>query len=216
MGTGIRISDSAHGTEQSLSLFQVLSKMGMSEDELIHKTKLQLKEEAAATSDEFSGTGLDLHPALEPVPDDDWEGGTWGLFWPDLEEFEELKENPEKYIKKHYEDKTKATHPPANLKADISFYETLTAPEKEKPVVVAATVAAPALVAAPAPVVLRPKKQEPVKAPQPIIPVIKEEIPIPCPAFEPVNVDNDNSKWSWMRSEDKSAGRARFSLSIYW
>ena len=42
--------------------------------------------------------GLDVQPALEPIPDNDWTGETWGLFWPD-QELEERSEDPTKYIK---------------------------------------------------------------------------------------------------------------------
>ena len=30
------------------------------------------------------------------------------------------------------------------------------------------------------------------------------------------NVENDNSKWNWMKSGDKSAGRAKHRLSMFW
>eukprot|EP00092_Neocalanus_flemingeri_P007180 GFUD01007758.1.p1 GENE.GFUD01007758.1~~GFUD01007758.1.p1 ORF type:complete len:200 (-),score=69.69 GFUD01007758.1:90-689(-) len=199
--------------------------MESSEEKWVDMTNEQIRKEIASCSKIVEGSSLSVHPPQEPIPDDDWEGGTWGLFWPDLEEFDELKEDPEKYVKKHYEDKSKTPkYPPANLKADISAVETITAPAEEKPVIVAAPpppVAAPPPVpppATPSPaptVVLRPKKV--VLPPQePVIPIIKPEIEIPCENFDPVNIDNDNSKWSWMRSSDQSAGRARFSLSIYW
>ena len=42
--------------------------------------------------------GLEVQPALEPIPDNDWTGETWGLFWPD-QELEEKSEDPTKYIK---------------------------------------------------------------------------------------------------------------------
>merc|ERR1711902_412531 len=78
--------------------------------------------------------GLNIYAPLEPIPDNDWVGETWGLFWPDLEEFEELKENPEKFLKKHYEDKSKVEwHPPPNLTAKTSSVDVLTAPKPEKP-----------------------------------------------------------------------------------
>ena len=218
--TGIRISDSAQRTRQSGSACEVTSRMTTSEEELVSKTQEQLKKEASTCSQPFEGSSLDLHPPVEPIPDDGWEGETWGLFWPDLEEFDELKEDPEKFIKKHYEDKSKAAwHPPANLKAETSWVETLSAPEKEKPVVIVPPPAAapPPATAPPPVVVLRPKKPDPVPAPKPIVPELKPVVVIPCPTFAgPTNIDNDNSKWSWMRSEDKSAGKARFSLSIYW
>lgn len=42
--------------------------------------------------------GLEVQPALEPIPDNDWQGETWGLFWPD-QELEDKSEDPTKYIK---------------------------------------------------------------------------------------------------------------------
>jgi len=193
--------------------------MEASEQKLVDRTNEEIKKEVASSScsQSFEGSSLTLHPAQEPIADDDWEGGTWGLFWPDLEEFEELKENPEKYVKKHYEDKTKASsHPPANLKADITSVETMTASAAEKKPVAVPTPVAAAPAAPSAPVILRPQKAEVLPQPVVVVPKIKEEVVVPCPEFDPINVENDNSKWSWMRSGDKSAGRARFSLSIYW
>ena len=35
---------------------------------------------------------------MDPVPDQDWGGETWGLFWPDTE-LEDKSEDPNKYIK---------------------------------------------------------------------------------------------------------------------
>merc|ERR1712098_171262 len=178
----------------------------MSEEELVARTNQQLKEEASAGSQ--SSDGSNLHPPLEPIPDNDWVGGTWGLFWPDLEEFEELKENPEKFLKKHYEDKSKVEwHPPPNLTAKIFTVEVLTAPKAENPVVIPPPVIA---LAPPPEVILRPKKEEPVKPPEP-----KVCEPVPD-IIAPVSIEKDGSKWDWMRSKDESAGRARFSLSIYW
>ena len=196
--------------------------METSEEQWVDLTKEQIKKEASSCSQAFEGSSLSLHPPLESIPDEDWEGGTWGLFWPDLEEFDELKENPEKYVKKHYEDKNKTSkHPPANLKAEISAVETMSAPAEEKPVIVVPVPASPP--PAPSPplppvLVLRPKKTQAIPKPESVIPRIKPEIPIPSPQFDAINIniENDNSKWSWMRSADQSAGRARFSLSIYW
>ena len=41
---------------------------------------------------------MDIHAPLDPVPDNDWVGETWGLFWPDTE-LEDKSEDPNKYIK---------------------------------------------------------------------------------------------------------------------
>ena len=43
-------------------------------------------------------SGLAINAPLEPIPDNDWQGETWGLFWPD-QEMEEKSEDPTKYIK---------------------------------------------------------------------------------------------------------------------
>ena len=84
----------------------------------------------------------------------------------------------------------------------------------------------------PPPAAPRARCPAPVRAP--VVPA-----PAPVTVFDPPppqDVDNDNSKWSWLRSGshltsqsdrekwivflfrsgDKSAGKARFSLSIYW
>ena len=42
--------------------------------------------------------GLEVNAPLDPIPDNDWQGETWGLFWPD-QEMEERSEDPTKYIK---------------------------------------------------------------------------------------------------------------------
>ena len=80
------------------------------------------------------------------------------------------------------------------------------------------------------------KPQPPPPQPAPAVVMRKKKtLPPPPPletVFEQKEVNGDNSKWSWLRynvqftillinylnsrSEDKSAGRARFSLSIYW
>jgi len=140
--------------------------------------------------------GPDIHAPVEPIPDNDWVGETWGLYWPDQEMEERAKqaEDPTKFIKKHYEAKTN-DHPPADLQAKISENEIMTCPRDPTPP------PPPRDPTPPPPVVLRKKKTPP---PPPSVTVFDQD------------VDNDNSKWNWLRSSDKSAGRARFSLSIYW
>jgi len=160
----------------------------LKEENWVEKTQAQIQIEACCVR-KVSETGQNIHPPLEPIPDNEWVGGTWGLFWPDLEEFEELKEDPEKFIKKHYEDKRNDAHPAADLTADVLITDILSCPKEKTPP------------PSPPKVVLRPKKPE---------------VSVPQDVFEPNNVDNDNSKWAWMKSGDKSAGRARFSMSIYW
>ena len=65
----------------------------------------QLQLESAASSAKMVGENK-IHSA-EPIPDHDWVGGTWGLFWSDYEDElrEQLEKDTENYIKEHQEDK---------------------------------------------------------------------------------------------------------------
>ena len=47
--------------------------------------------------------GPDIHAPVEPIPDNDWVGETWGLYWPDqeMEERARQAEDPTKFIKVH-------------------------------------------------------------------------------------------------------------------
>ena len=67
--------------------------------------------------------GFSLHAPVSPIPDNDWEGETWGLYWPDIErDMEENMEDPCKYISKHYEKKREAgdkERPPPDQVAQI-------------------------------------------------------------------------------------------------
>merc|ERR1719331_2826347 len=160
---------------------------------LVSKTQEEILKEAAKGGGGSKVGTNGIHEPIEPVPDVDWVGETWGLFWPDIEnEMEEKKEDPSKYLKKHYPDSKQAkTHPPPTEKATISDpIAPILCPEAPKPVVV---------------------KKEP-DPPKP-----KLASPPRLEVFEgPVDIDNDNSKWGWMRAEDKSASKARFRLSIFW
>merc|ERR1711981_713149 len=179
-----------------------------SNEELVSKTQEQILKDAAKGGG-GSNIGTDgIHEPVEPVPDVDWVGETWGLFWPDIEnEMEEKKEDPSKYLKKHYPDPKQAKdHPPPTEKATISDpVAPILCPEAPKPVVKKEATPPPAPV-----VKLRPKKE-----PEPPKPKLKS--PPRLEVFEgPVDIDDDNSKWGWMRAEDKSASKARFRLSIFW
>ena len=182
-----------------------------SDEMLVSKTQEQILKEATKGSGESKVGSDGIHEPIEPVPDVDWVGETWGLFWPDIEnEMEEAKEDPSKYLKKHYPDpKAAKTHPPPTEKATISDpVAPILCPEAPAPKPVVKKEATPP---APAPVVkLRPKK-----APEP--PKPKLASPPRLEVFEgPVDINNDNSTWGWMRAEDKSADKARFRLSIFW
>jgi len=178
------------------------------DDMLVTKTQEEILKEAAKGGG-GSKVGPDgIHDPVEPVPDVDWVGETWGLFWPDIEnEMEEKKEDPSKYLKKHYPDpKAKKDHPPPTEKALISDpIESILCPEAPKPVVKKEVTPPP-----PPVVKLRPRKEPKPPAP-------KLASPPRLEVFEgPQDINNDNSKWSWMRADDKSADKARFRLSIFW
>merc|ERR1712126_93252 len=174
-----------------------------SDEMLVSKTQEQILKEAAKGGG-GSKVGSDgIHEPIEPVPDLDWVGETWGLFWPDIEnEMEEKKEDPCKYLKKHYPDPKAVKDPPPPT-------ETATIHDPVAPILCPE---APVVKKEPTPPVvkLRPKKE-----PEPPKPKLKS--PPRLEVFEgPVDIDNDNSKWGWMRAEDKSASKARFRLSIFW
>ena len=62
--------------------------------------QLEIEATGAGAKKKLSGVsnGPDVHAPIEPIPDNDWTGETWGLFWPD-QEMEEKSEDPTKYIK---------------------------------------------------------------------------------------------------------------------
>jgi len=159
------------------------------EEKWVSMTNKQIETEASAGK-KTSESCQNVHPPLEPIPDTDWVGDTWGLFWPDLEEFDELKEDPEKYIKKHYDDKNTKDHPPADLEATIRIIETSTCPKEKTP-----------------------KPKTPTPPPAVVLRTKQPRSPSMTP---PCDIDNDNSKWDWMKSKDQSSAKARFSLSMYW
>jgi len=94
---------------------------------------------------------LNIHPPVDSIPDHDWKGETWGLYWPDLEEFNELM--VEASEKKHYEDKRKK-YPPADGVCQIRTVETQSCPKEKTPVPVSPKV------------VLREEKKTPAPAPE--------------------------------------------------
>ena len=72
-----------------------------------------------------------MHPPVEPIPDDDWEGETWGLYWPDIEQdMDERKEDPCKYVVKHYEKRTEARPPPDQRAERMLSIDILLCPRK--------------------------------------------------------------------------------------
>ena len=72
--------------------------MVKSETDWVGETNKQLHIEASKTKKLSVPNGPDIHSPVEPIPDNDWTGETWGLFWPD-QEMEEKSEDPTKYIK---------------------------------------------------------------------------------------------------------------------
>ena len=77
-------------------------KMVTKDSEWVNATNKQLDAEAGkknSVSKKLSFTdGLDIHAPVEPIPDNDWVGETWGLFWPD-QELEDKSEDPTKFVK---------------------------------------------------------------------------------------------------------------------
>ena len=65
--------------------------------------QLEIEATVGGVKKKLSGVtnGPDIHAPIEPIPDNDWTGETWGLFWPD-QEMEEKSEDPTKYIKVIY------------------------------------------------------------------------------------------------------------------
>ena len=79
--------------------------MARSKKKWIALSQEQLQLESATSSAKMVGEN-EIHSA-EPIPDHDWVGGTWGLFWSDNEDElrELLEKDTESYIKEHQEDK---------------------------------------------------------------------------------------------------------------
>jgi len=82
--------------------------MGKSKKKLVALTTEQLRVEGAqpASGCQMIDDRFLVHIA-EPIPDHDWVGGTWGLYWSDYEDElrELLEQDTQKYIRKHQEDK---------------------------------------------------------------------------------------------------------------
>ena len=63
------------------------------------QSQLELEGRSVQRSKKISqDSGFEVNAPLDPIPDNDWQGETWGLFWPD-QEMEERSEDPTKYIK---------------------------------------------------------------------------------------------------------------------
>ena len=97
--------------------------MARSKKKWVALSQEQLQLESASSSAKMVGEN-EIHSA-EPIPDHDWVGGTWGLFWSDYEDElrELLEKDTEKYIKEHQEDKVMPETKEVNI---------LSCPEKEK------------------------------------------------------------------------------------
>ena len=60
--------------------------MVKTDSEWVDLTNQQLHIEAGASKKKLSvPNGPDIHAPVEPIPDNDWVGETWGLYWPDQE-----------------------------------------------------------------------------------------------------------------------------------
>jgi hypothetical protein len=96
--------------------------MARSKKKWVALSQEQLQLESAASSAKMVGEN-EIH-SVEPIPDHDWVGGTWGLFWSDYEDElrELLEKDTESYIKEHQEDKVMPETEEVNI---------LSCPEKE-------------------------------------------------------------------------------------
>lgn len=84
--------------------------MTKSKNQLINLTSNQLKADAQKKGkSKTSEYGFKINE-VEPIPDHDWVGETWGLYFSDYEEelLKILEQEPEKYIRKHPVDKWQA------------------------------------------------------------------------------------------------------------
>ena len=257
----------------------------------------QLQLESSPSSSKMVGENL-IHCA-EPIPDHDWVGGTWGLYWSDYEDElrELLEEDTQKYIKKHPEDKVTPRVievkildcPKKEIKPEIIEAAPQTPPTALPSTPPSAPPSAPPSVPSSAPPpapkktvrkvhppvepdTLRemvigsigvlamfeqkyddgqdyinkhkesankhltasvttaqcltcPKQQVRPKTPPPTPPDLPcQKLPdnalhpgLPAASeLELKTVENDDNKWSWMKEGDKSAGRTKYRLSMYW
>ena len=97
--------------------------MARSKKKWVALSQEQLQLESASSSAKMVGENH-IH-SVEPIPDHDWVGGTWGLFFSDYEDElrELLEEDAEKYITTHIEE----TGKPYVLEIDV-----LTCPSKPR------------------------------------------------------------------------------------
>lgn len=168
--------------------------------------KKDAKKEAQAEEESF---GLKLHKPVEPIPDHDWKGETWGLYWPDLEEFTELLTEAKE--KKHYENRS--AYPPAEDTCQVITVEALLCPKPKAPTPPPPRVVQPP---PPPPRAVTPPPRRAV-TPPPVVkrrekkPTLPELVPKPKEEEEEVP-----DRWGWVRDKTDSARRARFTLSVYW
>merc|ERR1712013_173433 len=90
-----------------MGVLQQLKKvvMAKSKKQWVSMTQEKLQAESSKSSCKYVGDKV-VHCA-EPIPDNDWVGGTWGLYFSDYEEelLGLIEHDTDKYIKKHPQDK---------------------------------------------------------------------------------------------------------------
>jgi len=70
----------------------------------VERTQEQIVKEAELRSERGEGGGgWRPHPPVELIPDNDWQGETWGLYFSDID-IEGIQEDPEKLVTKHCPD----------------------------------------------------------------------------------------------------------------
>jgi len=136
--------------------------MAKSKKQWVSMTQEKLQAESSKSSCKYVGDKV-IHCA-EPIPDNDWVGETWGLYFSDYEEelLGLIEHDTDKYIKKHPQDK---------INPCIFEVEILTCERKEK--------APEKPIAEPPSTKMKEKSPEIVKAPTPPI-----EEPLPAKVIE--------------------------------
>jgi len=139
--------------------------MAKSKKKWVSLTQEKLEAESSKSSCKYIGDKV-VHCA-EPIPDNDWVGETWGLYFSDYEEelLGLIEHDTDKYIKKHPQDK---------INPRVFEVKVLTCERKEK--------SPEKTIAEPPPTKIKEKSPEIVKAPLPPIakpppPKVKEKSP---------------------------------------
>jgi len=148
----------------------------------VERTQQQIVQEASLRSQGGGGGGergnWKPHPPVQAIPDNDWQGETWGLYFSDID-IEGIQEDPEKYIIKHKLD----PDDDINLEPEVTLPPSVVCPAPVEVKKVAPPPPPPVKQKTPPPP--PPVKQ---KTPPPILKVVPPRIKKPVPAPAPRRV----------------------------